>query len=121
MHPDPPEKTESSALKPDLVLLVILGVSFAVKLALALIVDGMEPVLDERVYVSLSRRLANEGTFATEFRPPLYPGLLALVSTWGGQLSAVRILQGVLSTITVALIYWIVRGRSPGSRPALRP
>ena len=111
MRPSRPEQNESPGAKPDRALLAILALSFAVKLALALIVDGVEPIFDERVYVALAERLATEGVFATEFRPPLYPGLLALIITLGGRLLALRILQVVLSTITVALIYWIVRGR----------
>jgi 4-amino-4-deoxy-L-arabinose transferase-like glycosyltransferase len=110
MSPIPTQKRGASGQSPDRVLLVILLASLAIKIALAIAVDHLDPVLDEKVYATVAETLSTEGAFTNDFRPPLYPGFLALIFNLGGRLTAIRIVQTVLSTVTVLLVFRVVQG-----------
>lgn len=68
---------------------------------------------DERSYASIAWHLATTGEFAfapgqlTSLRPPLYPGLVAVVYAICGveNYTAVRVLQAVLSLLTVVIVH----------------
>ena len=64
-------------------LLWIAGVSFILKLGLAVFAERNAPVLDEGAYLTLAKNLAATGHFEGTFRPPLYPAFEALF-LWSG-------------------------------------
>ena len=95
------------ALRRDHVLWAMLGASLLLKLALAILVDGHQPVLDEVAYLGLARTLAGEGRFTGTFRPPLYPAFMALFLVTGLGTLGVRVAQALVSTVSAALVYRI--------------
>jgi len=73
------------------------------------------PIMDEQQYSQIGRTVTAGNGYGwdaaspTSIRPPLYPGLLALV--WkiagGNDLQAVRTVQILLSALTAALVYML--------------
>jgi len=100
------------------VLWLILLLTAALKLLLALAVDAHAPVLDERAYLEIAERLAAEGRFTGTFRPPLYPAFMAFFLAVGWGTLGIRLAQVVLSTASVVLVY-VIGARAFGRRAGL--
>jgi len=88
-------------------MLLVVSVSLVLKLALALSVEPITPRNDENAYLSYAHEIENHGTYPDLFRPPLYPAFLAFIFTLGGSPETVRVLQVLLSTITIFLVFRI--------------
>ena len=101
----------------DPILLLVLVFSIAIKLTLALNVDDVPLRKDERAYVNLANNLITTGRYTSLFRPPAYPVFIAAVLESGGGIEAVRVVQVVLSTLTVLFVY-LVASRHLGRRTA---
>jgi len=99
----------------------LLGV-LAIALVLRLFVAGWlygQPlyVFDENDYNQIALNLLRHGQFAlepghlTSIRPPIYPALVAGVYAIAGEqnFTAVRVLQALLGTATVAVLYALAR------------
>ena len=112
----PPEAAGS--LWNDRVFLALAAGSLVLKLSLAVLAAGIEPVMDERSYLHTARELAGGAGFDTNFRPPLYIGLLSGVLAVGGTPDTARLLQAVLATLCLMPLY--VLGRAVGGRRAAR-
>jgi 4-amino-4-deoxy-L-arabinose transferase-like glycosyltransferase len=104
-------------LRTDRTLLAITGLSFALKLVLGVLADRNAPVLDEGAYLALARGLVEGGSFEGTFRPPLYPAFEALFLGVGLGTLGIRLIQVVLSTLSVLLVYRISH-RQAGARSA---
>src|SRR5262245_32494358 len=106
-------------------LVWILAIGAAVRLGLWLASWGMPlNVWDERDYNVLAVNLVQHGEVAftpgklATLRPPLYPAVVAgFYEVFGEEnYQVVRLLQAVLSLVTVWLVYWI--GKTVSSRTA---
>lgn len=86
-------------------LLMIVSVSLALKIVLAVLAEHNAPVLDEGAYLQLARALASTGHFEGTFRPPLYPAFEALFLWSGLGTLGIRLAQAILSTVSVLLVY----------------
>lgn len=105
---------DRSSVKHLVVLLLILAVGAGVRLALWTWFDGQPlHIADEQDYDLLGRNLAEHGEYALtpgqpdSLRPPLYPLIVAGVYRAFGleNYQAVRLLQALLSLVTVLLVY----------------
>lgn len=108
-------------------LLVVAGLSFALKIGLAVYAAGMQPAPDELQYIYGARRIARTGVpsypnpnWDEAHASPAYPYFLAacfrLFPDSGA--TAARLVQVALSTATVLLVYPIAR-RAFSRRTAL--
>jgi len=85
----------------------ILLAAALIRLALAIELDGIRPVLDEDAYLRLADNLAREGSYTGAFRPPLYPAFMALHLALGWGTLGIRITQALLGTLTLVFVYRI--------------
>lgn len=122
-----PDGAPASATAPALrrALAVVLGTSLALKLAVLALVGDVAPVLDETQYLHAARSIAaGAGVEYTYDRwdplhqGPLYPWFLALVFRLGGGVLATKVLQVLLSTLTVATVFELGK-RTYGARAGL--
>jgi 4-amino-4-deoxy-L-arabinose transferase-like glycosyltransferase len=95
---------------------LVLALSFALKLALVLFIGDVAPDGDERQYVVAAESIAaGEGIQYMTKRwtelhyPPLYPYLCGLSWALGAEALGVKLLQVVLSTATVWLVFLLGR------------
>lgn len=98
---------------------IILGIGLVLRLLLwTQLGHGSLHIWDERDYDTLASNLVQYGEFTfdpegtpTSLRPPLYPALLAAVYSVAGDRNwaAARLLQIVLSLLTVAVVYKLAR------------
>lgn len=86
-------------------LWALVVVTTAIKLVLAVVVDGQNAVLDEVAYLDLAQGIARTGAFEGTFRPPLYPAFMALFLALGGGTLAIRLSQVLLNALSVLLVY----------------
>jgi 4-amino-4-deoxy-L-arabinose transferase-like glycosyltransferase len=95
------------------VLGIVLVVAFLLRLGFGFSRSGLETSADESHWVRLAQHFAELGPLHPDtgtYRPPLYALFLAVVfDLVGPDLQAVRVLQGVLSTVTCALLFLIGR------------
>lgn len=91
------------------ILMAILVVSTAIKLAFATNVDRLPPRNDETAYLELAEAILNQGEYTSLFRPPAYPTFIAIVAKLGGGLQSVRVGQVWLSSVTVLLVFAVAR------------
>lgn len=101
-----------------LVATIIVLAGGALRLGLAVATDGSPAVLDETAYLRVARTLVAEGRFEGTFRPPLYPAFMAAIFAVGGGTLAIRVVQALLATASIALVHRIA-GRAVGSGAAL--
>lgn len=101
----------------DRALLLVLAVSTALKLVLALVVRHDAAILDEGAYLELAQGLAGGQGFSGTFRPPGYPAFLAFFLWIGAGTLGVRLAQVVLSGLSVVLV-WRLGHRVGGTRVA---
>jgi 4-amino-4-deoxy-L-arabinose transferase-like glycosyltransferase len=96
----------------------MIAVGGAIRLLLWLWFAPLAPqIIDERDYVHLARHLIEHDEYAydlnrpTSLRPPLYPALVASVFSVAGleNYQAVRLVQIILSLITVLVVYRLAR------------
>lgn len=94
-------------------LLALLLLGAALRLLAILTVGAIaQPHGDERYYLGVARTLLEQGVFRGSFRAPGYPAFLALVQAVPpAGLTVVRIAQGAVSLLAVALVFDVVRGR----------
>lgn len=110
------DSAEPTAAVPWRRVAVILGVAFAVKLAVLLQLRGhplLQPLgeLDTAYYVDLGGRVARDGLLAPigAFVSPLYVYFLAAVFAAGGSLLAAQLIQIVLGAAAVCLLFAAAR------------
>jgi len=106
--------TTARSERPGVGLLVILLLSFGLKLSVLFAAGDIRPVKDERNYLYAAQSISNGNGIAyamehwDEFHaPPFYPYFLGLVFYLGGGSFEAKIVQVILSTITVWLLYLI--------------
>lgn len=101
---------------------IVLVVAFSLRLGVGLSRSGLETSADEAHWVRLAQHFTELGPLHPDtgtYRPPLYPLFLAFVfDAIGTDLEVVRVLQGLLSTITCGLLFLIGR-RVDGDRVGL--
>ena len=90
----------------DRVFLLIAAVSFVAKMVLVFAL-GHGVVLDEWAYRNIALNWLAKGTYPTLFRPPLYPALVTLSYAAGLQTVGIRLLEVVMSTLTLVPVYRI--------------
>ena len=98
----------ASPTRIDAVLAAIFVGSLVLKLGLAFWAADLKPRNDEHTYVQMARAIEH-GRFPGELRPPGYPAFLAAVFRLGGDTAQVRILQAVLSALTILVLYGLAR------------
>lgn len=92
---------------------VVLFLSGALKIALALAFADLIPRYDEVEFLDFGRRIL-AGAAPELWRAPGYQSFVAAgLGLAGGKAVGVRLLQAVLSTLTVAMLYRTVRRRFP--------
>jgi 4-amino-4-deoxy-L-arabinose transferase-like glycosyltransferase len=89
----------------DRVFLAIAVASLIVKLTLAILAAGIEPVKDEPDYIHGAYLIANGQEWTNHFRPPLYVWFFASVVASGGNPDTVRIVQALLATLCLLPVY----------------
>ena len=89
---------------------VVLGLSLAAKMSVVGWASGIELILDEVNYMDFGEHLLAHGTLPSAFRPPVYPGLIALSQLIGGaDPAAMRILQALIATAAGLTLYrWLL-------------
>ncbi|MDD5556093.1 MAG: glycosyltransferase family 39 protein [bacterium] len=104
-------------MRPQRLLLLILGLALTLRLAVALRPAG--PLFaDMRDYHLHALRLAADGSFGPPVRPPLYPLMLSLVYRVAGpRPAAARAVQALLGTC-LCLLVWATGSRLGGARIA---
>lgn len=90
-------------------LLIILASALVLRVALALLVQPLQPRADEIDYIRYARALAESGSYPDLYRPPMYPAVLAVVLALHGKTAAILVLQGLLGTASVAFLYHMTR------------
>jgi len=95
-------------------LWIILGFGFILRLVFVLTLRpdfyfGDEPLYHAMAVNFLNGLGLNYGEFFQAFRPPLFPLLTAFIHALGGGLTAVRILNVLLSALTLYFIYLLGR------------
>jgi 4-amino-4-deoxy-L-arabinose transferase-like glycosyltransferase len=104
------------AWRTDRVFLLIAAVSFVAKMVLVSTLPH-SVFLDESAYRNIALSWLAKGTYPTLFRPPLYPALVTLSYAAGLQTMGIRLLQVVLSILTLVPVYRIT-SRNYGEKPA---
>ena len=90
---------------------VLAAVAFVLGAAIALHAGARLGYSDERDYVGLARHLADglgfsaNGRTPTAFRPPAWPGTIALVDLLGGGIVATRLLGVAFFSATIVCLY----------------
>ena len=90
----------------------VLGVALAARVAFALVTPRVIAWPDGREFEAVARSLVEHGTYGLQtLRPPGYPTLIAGVyATFGPNLLSLRLVEGVLGTVSVALLGWVGAG-----------
>jgi 4-amino-4-deoxy-L-arabinose transferase-like glycosyltransferase len=119
-------------LKPDwrkpvdsgLLLMAIVAIAFAARLGVSFYLGETLNFQDSREYHALASHLAESRTYQTEgkptaYWPPGYPFFLAVVySLFGPSVTAARIVQSAIGSLSCFLVY-LIAVRISGRRPAL--
>ena len=91
------------------ILAGILVLSLAIRIALAMNVDAVEPRNDEREYLGLAAGILSRGEYLSLFRPPGMAAFIAGVIKLGADLETFRIVQSCMSVASVFLVWLITR------------
>ncbi|HDD64952.1 MAG TPA: hypothetical protein ENF61_02430, partial [Firmicutes bacterium] len=94
------------------ILFIILSAGFVLRLIFIFTLKNKFYFDDEYEYFKMVQNfLEGKGLIIAEnlkaFRPPLYPLFLSLLYSFGLNFSGIRIIQAIISTITVYFIYRI--------------
>jgi 4-amino-4-deoxy-L-arabinose transferase-like glycosyltransferase len=105
-------------LRVPIVLLVILAVALAARIAVIVATPDFMPLFDAADFHRHATSIADGNGYPssqlgvagpTAFRPPLYPLALAGVQVLGGEMDAERVLGALLGVVTVLLVFLIAQ------------
>lgn len=98
------------------VMLAVCGLLAVVSVAFAVHEGSTLKFADERQYVAIADNLASHGTFSltgngpTAYRPPTWPMFLGLLRLLGANVVTMRVVNVLILTVTVFVLYRVVAG-----------
>lgn len=92
--------------------LVVLGAALLARETFALVTPRTIAWPDGREFEAVARSLIEHGTYGLQtLRPPGYPTLIAgIYALFGTDLLTLRLIEGVLGTVSVAIVGWVGAG-----------